>query len=215
MKPIWVRKGNVRSKTGIWGATDEDVKAVRAVMANGPVECASDGSVMGKKSAVAVWFGNRDVEDGVMTSREVRGYPHDSGRAELDGPILALEVLKRIEEVYGETCEVKLWTDSAEVVGVSKRDKLKLLPSRSCVRNADMLLHKRHLVETYGGKVDARKVKAHQDKDVKYADLSYEARMNVDCDGAAKEEAMRAEGSDYVDEMPEGVKALMWSSWGV
>ena len=92
MEPICVRKGNVMSKTGIWGATDEDVEAVRGVMANGPVECASDGSVMWGKSAVAVWFGNRDRDGGLMISREVRGYPHDSGREELDGPILALEV---------------------------------------------------------------------------------------------------------------------------
>ena len=66
------------------------MKAVRAVMAKGLVECASDGSVMGEKLAVAVWFGNRDAEDEVIISREVRGYPHDLERAELDRPILAL-----------------------------------------------------------------------------------------------------------------------------
>ena len=113
---------------------------------------------------MAVWFGVRDKEEGVMISREVKGYPHDLGRAELDGTVLALELLKKIEEEYGETFEAKLSIDNAEVVEVSRCDRLKLLPSRSCGRNVDMLLHKGHLQESYGGKIEVRKVKAHQMK---------------------------------------------------
>ena len=75
-----------------------------------------------------------------MLSRDVSGYPHDSGRAELDGPILAQEVLSKIEQEYGEMCKDKLCTDSAEMVRVCKHNKLKFLPSRCCARNADMLL---------------------------------------------------------------------------
>ena len=205
------RKGKVVDIEGVSGA---QVEAVRRVMSRGLLECASDGSVMGGKSAVAVWFGVRDEEEGVMISREVKGYPHDSGRAELDGPVMALEVLKKIEDDYGETCDAKLWIDNAEVVELSRCDRLKLLPSRSCGRNVDMLLHKRHLQESYGGKVEVKKVKAHQDDEGKYEELPYKAKKNVDCDGVAKVEVVEATGNEYLERIPDGVEAMLWTRWG-
>jgi len=59
-----------------------------------------------------VWLGDGESQTRTMMSKEVEGYPHDSGRTKLEGPIMALKVLRHIEEKYGEVGIIELWRDS-------------------------------------------------------------------------------------------------------
>lgn len=116
----------------------------------------------------------------------------------MDGPILALEVLQKVEWRYGEVCTSNLWTDSDEVVGIYQLQCMSMLPSRSFSRNADMLLKRDRLLQNYGGKTNVVKVKAHQDDNAAYKDLTCESEWNIDCDTAAKGELKNTTWSDYM-----------------
>lgn len=75
-----------------------------------------------------------------MVAREVEGLPHDLERANLNGPIIELEVIRRVNPKYGETCTAKLWTDSAEVVKRCQEERVSMLSSQSSAWNVHMLL---------------------------------------------------------------------------
>ena len=55
--------------------------------------CASDASVVRERKAVAVWFGTESSEEGIIVTESVPGKPHDSERAEMQGPVIVLETL--------------------------------------------------------------------------------------------------------------------------
>ena len=97
-------------------------------------------------------MGRRSTEEGVMIAGEVEGAPCDSGRAELAGPVVALTVLRDLEEKFGTKGNMVLWCDSAEVVSKCRKTRLRRLPSRCCVRNVDLLLEREKLEKEYGGK---------------------------------------------------------------
>ena len=178
------------------------------------LECASDGSVRGNKKAVAVWMGNRNTEKGVMMTRTVRGLPHDSGRAELDGPLLAMQVLGQIKQEYGIECKVRLGCDNAEVVAKWNNTRVNKLPSKCCSRNMDMLLRKEHLERDYRGSIEVIKVKGHQVDGEKYENLGFHGSRNDDCDRAAKDGLERAEASDCIPGLYKGMNAVIWSPEG-
>ena len=134
-KELWARTGLApevnehenRSEEERWrGVSEEGLRVIKGAIERGTLECASDASVVNQRKAVALWMGDRETEEGVMVVKDVRGYPHDSGRAELEGPVLAIETLCRLEEEYGLRSNTTLWCDNAEVVqkwagrGVSK-----------------------------------------------------------------------------------------------
>ena len=169
--------------------SNQELGELKEYMLEGTLVGASDGSVMGDKKAILVWMGDKETGEGVMISEGVPGYPHDSGRAELAGPIVALRTLRRIEERYGVVGNVVMWTDSMETLRVYKKGKVKKLPSRSCARNVDLKLQLEELKEAYGGVLEMRKVKAHQDERKRYEDMEFEERMNKECDEAAKAKA--------------------------
>ena len=104
---IWIRGEfetelnlpEVSVRGGSWGGVLEDkLRVVKEAMEKGALDCASYASFRGNKKMVAVWMGNRETEEGVMLTREVRGYPNYSGRAELDGPIFGLAGIEKSEE---------------------------------------------------------------------------------------------------------------------
>ena len=92
---------------------------------------------------------------------EVEGLPHDSGRGELAGPILALWALVRIQQDTGKKFKVRMKTDSMEIVRICSREGVKKLPSAACGRNADMLLQLAALKSRYKGEIVVSYVKAH------------------------------------------------------
>ena len=59
-----------------------------------------------------------------------------------------------------------------------------------------------------------KKVKAHQDKETKYKDLTFEAQRNVDCDAEAGQKVKEVEKREYNDEVALEVGALLWCSRG-
>ena len=81
------------------------------MLKTGTLEAASDGSVKDGKKTVAVWLGSRESTNHVMLSKEVAGLPNDSGRAELEGPLIALEAFRGIEEANRAVDSVTLWSD--------------------------------------------------------------------------------------------------------
>ena len=72
---------------------------IKEWLAKGQLVCASDASVKGKRKAVAVWFGKDQTDEGIMITETVRGRPHDSGRAEMKGPVIVAETLKRMKVI--------------------------------------------------------------------------------------------------------------------
>ena len=196
------------------GITEEGLRIVKKEIMERALECASDGSVKGGKKTVAVWMGNRKTEKGVMLTREVRGLPHNSGRAELDGPMLALQVLGQVKEKYGIECKARIGCDSAEVVTKWKNADISKIPSKCCSRNMDMWLRKEHLAKEYMGSLEVIKVKGQQDEEKEYEELDFHGRRNVDCDRAAKEALARAEVRDCIPRLYQGVQAMVWAEEG-
>ena len=158
--------------------SDQELGELKKYMMEGTLVGASDGSVMGDKKAISVWMGDKETGEGIMISEGVPGYPHDSGRAELAGPIVSLRTLRKIEEKYGVVGEVDMWTDSMETLRVYKKGRVKKLPSRSCARNVDMRLQLEELKETYGDVLEMKKVEAHQDKRKRYENMEFEEKRN-------------------------------------
>ena len=79
-----------------------------------------------------MWTGNKKTEEGIILTKRVEGLPHDSGRAEMEGPILAMQVLTQVRDEYGLMCKTRLGCNNAEVVGRWKEKKMNMLPSKSC-----------------------------------------------------------------------------------
>ena len=157
-------------------------EAVRGWLKEGTLVYACDASVVGNQKAVAVWFGIKFSEEGVVITSSVQGLSHDLGIAEMMGPVIVMEVLQEIKEESGVEGDVVIWSDSAETVGLCNDGVLKHLPSRSVSRNMDLKIKWNVSKEKYRGKLRLRKVEAHQDDGTKYKDLSFEARINIDCD---------------------------------
>ena len=127
------------------------------------LECASDASVRGQRKTVAVWMGNRKMEEEIMLKRNVKGLQHDSRRAEMDGIILAMQVLMQVNDKYGMECKTRLGCNNAEVVGKWKERGVSLLPSKSYSRNMDMMLKRDSLTGEYHGSIEVVKVKGNQE----------------------------------------------------
>ena len=187
---------------------------IKRWLEDGKLVCASDASVKGRKKAVAVWFGKDQTDQGVMVTESVRGEPHDSGRAEMKGPVIVAETLEQIAEESGVTGNVKVWTDSAEAVQWTQKGRVKNLPSRSCARNVDLKLRWASAHAKYGGEVEVVKVKAHQDDGKKYEELGFEAKRNVDCDEAAGRKVDVVEAEDFESVVEEAVGAMLWTPQG-
>ena len=183
-------------------------------LAEGRLVCASDASVKGRRKAVAVWFGKDQTDEGIMVTESVRGEPHDSGRAEMKGPVIVAETMREIARESGVTGKVKIWTDSAETVQWAQKGRVRNLPSRSCSRNVDLKLRWAWAREKYGSEVEVVKVKAHQDEGKRYEELGFEAKRNVDCDAAAGRKVEVVDEEDYESEVAEAVGAMLWSREG-
>lgn len=220
---MWVKVGltpviesteeEARQRKGVQLGSHQ-IATVRRILKRGTLVGACDGSVKGGAKAVSVWLGDRETEEGIMISEEVEGLPHDSGRAELAGPLIALKILTEIERNYGEVGHVVLWSDSKETIQTNRKSKVAKLPSRACKRNVDMRLQLERLKKEYGGYLEMQKVKAHQDDNKVYEELAFEERRNVDCDGAANDKAGRAKIRRYVSTLEPGVEAMLWTDQG-
>ena len=70
----------------------------------------------------------------------VQGLFHDSGRAEMMGPVIVMEVVKDRKEEIGVEGQVNILLDSPETVGFCNNGVLRHLPSRSCVMDVDLKL---------------------------------------------------------------------------
>ena len=138
--------------------------------------CACDASVEDERKAVAVWLGTKSGEDKVMIAASVPGLPHDSGRAEMLGPVIVMETLLEVRDEYGITGKVDVWSDSAESVGFSESPRVVNLPSRSCARNIDINLRWTKAQQNLEHKITVKKVKAHQDREARYKYLTFEAQ---------------------------------------
>ena len=57
----------------------------------------------------------------------------------------------------------------------------------------DLKLQLEESKKAYGGVLEMRKVKAHQDERKRYEDMEFEEKMNKECDEAAKAKARSAE----------------------
>ena len=175
--------------------------------------CVSDASVKGDKKAVAVWFGTYEGT-GVIITQEVEGLPHDSGRGELAGPLIVLQVLKWVSEIRKDGREISLWLDNLEVVNGFSIEGRSQLPSKVCKRNADMWAQIDALKEETEDRLKVLHVKGHQDEATSYEELKFEEQKNVDCDTAAKERVSRSKGNDYIKGMPPSTRAMFWTSDG-
>ena len=120
---------------------EEDLKVIRESLVKVVIKYACERSVKRIRKTVEVWLGDKDKDNGIISSREVL-VQHDSGRAELNRPILALGILKEVEEIYGVNGSVFLWCDSSEVVGIGNGRHAKELPPRACGRNMDMVIQR-------------------------------------------------------------------------
>ena len=80
-EPVWIP----------WN--ERELEQVREAIEGGQPCIFSDASVKNDKKAVAVWFGQKGSEEGKMLTCPVEGVPHDSGRAELVRPVVALRTL--------------------------------------------------------------------------------------------------------------------------
>lgn len=59
-----------------------------------------------------------------MVAESVPGLPHDSGQAEMMGPVIAIETLHKIYEESGISGKVQLCSDSAEAVKYSRNGRV-------------------------------------------------------------------------------------------
>ena len=205
------KQGPVEKET--WLSPDQRSR-IAQWLEDGELVCACDASVEEERKAVAVWLGTKCGGDNVMIAASVQGLPHDSGRAEMLGPVIVMETLIEVREEYGITGEVDVWSDSAELVGFSESPRVANLPSRSCARNIDLELRWAKAQENLEPKVAVKKLKAHQDKETKYEDLTFEAQRNVDCDAKAGQKVKEVEKREYTDEVAPEVGALLWCSRG-
>ena len=101
--------------------------------------CFSDASVSGDKKAVEIWFGEEEGEQTMLTC-EVKGLPHDSGRGEMTGPVIALRTLVRLQETGSTIRRVEMGVDNMEVVHLCETKEVRKIPSMACVRNVDLKL---------------------------------------------------------------------------
>ena len=130
----------------------ETLMELRGLLANKDPCSVSDASVDGDKKAVAVWFGEYGGRGKIVT-KIVEGLPHDSGRGELAGPLLVLQVLQWIMDETGVSMRLRMWTDNIEVVQGCKKEGMSLLPSKATGRNVDMWMQIRKLRRMYAGEL--------------------------------------------------------------
>ena len=194
--------------------TEGQLQTVAHMLTRGTPCCASDASVQGNKKAVAVWIGSYQ-HGGVLLTEEVQGLPHDSGRAELAGPLLVMRVVKWLEERGKQLGHIDMWLDNKEVVVGCERNEVSRLPSAVCQRNMDMWLELMELKKECKAELTVRYVKAHQDDEEEYENLSFQGKLNVDCDKAAKRATKEIpEGTNTIDELRRGVEAMVWTEQG-
>ena len=86
---------------------------------------------------MAVWIGTKE-KGGRIFTKEVEGLPHDSGRGELAGPVLAMRALLWIQEEEGTVYDIEMKVDNEEAIGICGRGRLGRLPSKVCARNAEI-----------------------------------------------------------------------------
>ena len=75
-----------------------------------------------------------------MLTYEVKGLPHVSGREELDGPVLLLRKLVRLQEFAGIVKRVIMGIYNMEVVNILNDKEWRQMPPRACARNVDLRL---------------------------------------------------------------------------
>ena len=206
------RKKGVRSRKQV--LTEHQRLRVKTWAQRNELVCASDASVEGNRKAVAVWFGSRKEDEGIMVAENVLGLPHDSGRAEMMGPVIVLEALEEINKESEIKGTIEMWSDSAESVRFSEKKGTVNLPSTCCARNTDLKLRWEAAQKNLKAKVEVRKVRAHQDREKKYEELAFEAQRNIDCDKKAGRKVKEVESSDYVDEVDEAVGVQLWCEEG-
>ena len=126
------------------------------------------------------------------------------------GPVILMDTLLEVRDEYGITGKVDVWSDSAESVGFSESPRVVNLPSRSCARNIDLKLRWTKVQENLEHNVTVKKVKAHQEREARYEDLTFKAQKNVDCDAEAGRKAKEVKKSEYIDKVAVEVGALLW-----
>ena len=201
-RPVWVP----------WG--EQDLNRAMACMEGDAPCCYSDASVDEEVKAVAVWFGQKEGE-GVMLTHLVEGLPHDSGRGELAGPVLALRALVWMQERGINVGTVTMKMDNMEVVGICETGGVSKLPSRACSRNADLRLQLDALKEQFDGTLVVEYVAAHQDDARDYEELDFDGQRNADCDMAAGRTVREWRvARNEVGKFQEETVAMLWCRTG-
>ena len=105
--------------------------------------------------------------------------------------------------------------DNMEVVNICNDKEWRQMPSRACARNVDLRLQLEALAEKYEGELVVSHVKAHQDDDKPYHELTFEGKRNTYCDVVAKGEIARIEkGADKISRFRTETKVMIWSEEG-
>ena len=130
-----------------------------------------------------------------MLTHLVVGLPHESGKGELAGPVLAMMVLNGLQYKTGFVSDMEMGIDNVEVVknkfGLNDMNEI---PSKACSRNIDILLYLDALKRKYGGILTVKPVKAHQDDKVLFEELGSKGKQSDDCDVVEKVVVSRLHG---------------------
>ena len=169
----------------------------------------SNTSVLGIKKAVAILFESYGRE-GLILTEVVKGLPHDSGRAKISGPVLAMRAIEWIEESDSLLGEVVTWFENLEVITGCGREAMSKLLFQACQGNIDLWLNFFALKQKCRTKLLVKYVKAHQDNKAEYETMNFQSKKNVDCDEAAKVVTRRiVEGRGRVQQYHNEMRAML------
>ena len=164
----------------------EDCDVLRSLAINGELHLACDGSAKdGDRSTFAVCLSSTDMTAFHLSSHEVVGLPHDSGRSEL----LALLVLVAYTSTLLQgipDLSVNLYSDSLESLRFARDPYLGRTPAWADKRNIDFKIQLKQILANTTIQFCFLHVKSHQDDENNYEDLSLPAQLNYHCDRSAR-----------------------------
>ena len=172
----------------------EEKELLKKLAEEGDLHLASDGSAKdGDRSTFSVCISSTDMTTLHISAHEANGIPHDSGRAELYGLLVLVcytsDLLSALPDI-----SLNLYCDNLEAVNYALDPYLGKTPSWADVRNIDLKMRLAEVLNCSRVIYRFKHVKSHQDEKIPYEELSLPAKLNYQCDRAAKDHLLQLRG---------------------
>ena len=156
-----------------------------------------------------------DLTEIHISSNDARGYPKDSGRAEITGLTVIIIYICHLLEWYNINTDtpIPVYCDNQEAVAFANKRWIGPTPKWADARNVEMKMTIKELLEKHGRRLRIEHVAGHQDRTVEFDDLTLPAKVNVlcdrECERRLKDENQTTSENETRDKMAAAVATLM------